>query len=140
MDHRTDTGDRELVRAFEACAVAPEDFDHAAHVRLAYAYLCREPLEEAVQRMKRSLLAFLDHVGADRNKYHETMTRAWFLAVDHFMRRSPPCSSSRVFLAVSPELLDAAIMGTHYSAEVLSSPSARSAFVEPDLQAIPASG
>ncbi|HVH93111.1 MAG TPA: hypothetical protein VM783_17235, partial [Candidatus Acidoferrum sp.] len=58
--------------AFEACEVAPEAFDHAAHVRLAYIYLCEHSVDAAVLRMKAALLAFLTHLGVDDGKYHET--------------------------------------------------------------------
>jgi hypothetical protein len=40
--------DREFLRAFEACEVAPKDFDHAAHVRLAYIYLCERSVDASV--------------------------------------------------------------------------------------------
>jgi len=138
MQHAISAQDREFVAAFEAFAIAPERFDHAAHVRLAYIYLCEGPVEAAMERMKRALLAFLGHLGLGATKYHETITRAWVMAVAHFMESSPvPCDSAATFMAASPELLDPRIMLTHYSAEVLFSPEARQVFVEPDIQAIP---
>ena len=137
MDHRPSDDDRAFLARFEGCRVTPAEFDHAAHVRLAYVYLCEHGVEEAAARMKRALLAFLAHVGADPAKYHETITRAWILAVRHFMSRSAPCESATAFIAANPELLDSRIMLTHYSAQVLFSPQARQAFVEPDIQPIP---
>ena len=41
------------------------------------------------------------------------------------------------FMAANPRLLDSKIMLSHYSAEVLFSPGARQAFVQPDIQSIP---
>ena len=138
MKHAISPQDREFAEAFEACAVAPERFDHAAHVRLAYIYLCGQPVEAAVQDMKSALLAFLAHLGLGATKYHETITRAWVMAVAHFMERSgAPCESAAAFMAANPQLLDSRIMLTHYSAEVLFSPEARQVFVEPDIQPIP---
>ena len=138
MKHAISRQDREFAEAFEACAVAPEDFDHAAHVRLAYIYLCGHPVDIAVQRMKSALLAFLAHLGLGATKYHETITRAWVMAVAHFMERcDAPCDSAAAFMAANAPLLDSRIMLTHYSAEVLFSPEARQVFVEPDIQAIP---
>ncbi|MDX1548400.1 MAG: hypothetical protein R3247_15485 [Rhodothermales bacterium] len=136
MQHRLSDEDTAFRRAFEAFEVHPDAFDHAAHVRLAYTYLCDGPVEAAVDRMRRSLLAFLDHLGASPARYHETMTRAWVMAVHRFMDGSPACASAAEFARRNPVLLDRSIMLTHYSAEVLFSPEARAAFVAPDVQPI----
>ena len=137
MSHVAHEADQRFRHAFEACEIKPEEFDHAAHVRLAYVYLCDHPVDEAVVRMKQSLLAFLPHIGVGESKYHETVTRAWVMAVKHFMSESVSCNSAADFISASPQLLDSRIMLTHYSAEVLFSPVAREAFVEPDVQEIP---
>jgi hypothetical protein len=136
--HRASPDDEDFRRAFEACEVDPARFDHAAHVRLAYIYLCDCPADDAVHRMKAALLAFLTHLGIGHGRYHETITRAWVMAVDHFMKKSPAaCPSASAFMAANPALLDSRIMLTHYSAELLFSPEARRRFVPPDIQAIP---
>lgn len=138
--HQLSPQDRDFRAAFEACTVAPAEFTHAAHVRLAYVYLVEEDgVEPAVQRMREALLNFIDHNGVPRSKFHETITRAWVLAVRHFMDKAPSGSAAE-FIAKNPELLDSKIMLTHYSASVLFSPDARAAFVEPDLDPIPPRG
>lgn len=137
MAHQSSQNDIEFRRAFEAGKVAPADFDHAAHVRLAYIYLCDQPVEKAAALMKASLLAYLTHLGIGPAKYHETVTRAWIMAVDYFMSKSDGCSSAARFMQLNPELLDSKIMLTHYSAEVLFSQAARQEFVHPDIQGIP---
>lgn len=137
MDHEVSASDRAFRRSFEACETAPEEFDHAAHVRLAYIYLCEHTTERAVDAMRSSLLAFLEHLGIGASKYHETMTRAWIMAVRHFMDVSDHCTSSSDFIEKNPRLLDSKIMLTHYSAEVLFSQEARGKFVQPDIQPIP---
>jgi hypothetical protein len=90
--------------------------------------------------MRRALLSFLDRHGVDVSKYHETMTRAWILAVRHFMENTPSCESSDRFIEQTPRMLDPKIMLTHYSAEVLFSDEARARFVNPDLDTIPGYG
>jgi len=139
MNHRTSADDDRFRLQFEACEVSPDRFDHAAHVRLAYIYLCEHDCSIAMasEKMKQSLLTFLSHLGVDPGKYHETITRAWIMAVHHFMTRSPDCDSASTFSNAHPELLDSKIMLTHYSAEVLFSPRGRQAFVQPDIQSIP---
>ncbi len=134
--HGLSREDRDFRSAFEACTVTPSRFDHEAHVRLAYVYLVENDVESAVQRMREGLLSFIDHNGIARSKFHETITRAWVLAVRHFMNKGAS-TSSKDFIAKNPELLDSRIMLTHYSASVLFSSDARAAFVEPDLDPIP---
>jgi len=135
--HTASADDLAFARAFESWEIDPQAFDHAAHVRLAYVYLCEAPTEAAAGRMKTALLAFLTHLGGDTSKFHETLTRAWILAVAHFMGESAPCASAAAFMAANPRLLDSRIMLTHYSAQVLYSPEARQAYVPPDVSPIP---
>lgn len=137
MPHSPSSDDLAFAAAFAAGKVTPEAFDHAAHVRLAYTYLCEGAVEEAAARMRQALLAYLAHLGVDPGKYHETLTRAWIMAVAHFMRESAPCTSAAAFMTENPRLLDSKIMLTHYSAAVLFSPEARQAFARPDLSPIP---
>ena len=134
--HELSQDDRDFCSAFESCAVAPSQFNHEAHVRLAYIYLVESGVEPAVQRMREGLLNFIEHNGIPRSKFHETITRAWVLAVRHFMNKSSS-TSFQDFIARSPVLLDSKIMLTHYSASVLFSSDARASFVEPDLDPIP---
>lgn len=135
--HVASAGDQRFRQDFESGRLAPSAFDHRAHVRLAYVYLAERDTEGAVERMRDGLRAFLAHHGIDPAKYHETMTRAWILAVRHFMERSPQAESADDFIDGNPRLLDGKIMLTHYSAGLLFSPDARARFVEPDLDDIP---
>ncbi len=88
--HQLSADDRRFRTDFEAGAVTPATFDHRAHLRLAYAYLAENDAETALALMRNSLLVFLRHHGVAASKYHETLTRAWILAVRHFMAMSPP--------------------------------------------------
>jgi hypothetical protein len=137
MKHALSTGDRQFRDAFEAGRFPPSDFDHRAHVRLAYVYLAEHDTESATSLLKSALQAYLRHHGIDSARYHETITRAWILAVRHFMEESPGAASADAFINANPLLLDAKIMLTHYSAELLFSSEARARFVEPDLDVIP---
>ena len=137
MKHTISSEDAAFRDAFEAGGVLPVQFDHRAHVRLAYVYLVEHEPEAASARMASGLQAFLQHHGLPANKYHETLTRAWILAVRHFMECSPGTDSADALVARHPELLDSKIMLTHYSAALLFSAEARAAFVEPDVSPIP---
>jgi len=136
--HSPSDSDRSFRTAFESFAVAPAEFNHEAHVRLAYTYLAELDVDPAARRMRDALLKFLEHNRIPQSKFHETLTRAWVLAVRHFMNKSSSSSASE-FIARNPELLDTRIMLTHYSATVLFSPDARTSFVEPDRDPIPRS-
>ena len=137
LNHNLSKNDREFRAAFEAGAFAPADFSHRAHVRLAYVYLAESDVSMALERMRAALLSFLSHHDIPASKYHATLTRAWILAVDHFMHRSPLASSADDFIDRNPPLLDSKIMLTHYSADLLFSDLARAEFVEPNLDPIP---
>ena len=137
MKHRLSANDRDFRTEFEACRFPPAEFSHRAHVRLAYVYLAEHDTDTSHQLMHNSLLNFILHHGVDVSKYHETMTRAWIMAVRHFMETSPSSESSETFIENNPRMLDSKIMMTHYSAEVLFSDEARARFVEPNLSPIP---
>lgn len=137
LKHELSISDLEFRAAFEAGAFAPADFSHRAHVRLAYVYLADCDVDLALERMRAALVSFLSHHDIPASKYHETLTRSWLLAVNHFMHRTPQTSSSDDFIARNPVLLDSRIMLTHYSAGLLFSEAARLGFVEPDLDPIP---
>jgi hypothetical protein len=136
-NHQFSPEDDAFRTAFETGLIAPGQFDHRAHVRLAYVYLVEHPPEAATTRMRAALIGFLQHHGIPTEKYHATLTRAWILAVRHFMERSAGTASAEAFIDRNPVLLDSKIMLTHYSAAVLFSPEARDAFVEPDSTPIP---
>ncbi len=137
MKHAASTDDRQFRGAFESCTFPKAEFNHRAHLRLAYTYLVDFETEAALQRMKDAIFGFLLHHGIDPRKYHETLTRAWIMAVRHFMEKPPVATSFDEFAAQNPVMLDSKVMLTHYSSAHLFSDDARSTFVEPDLDPIP---
>lgn len=140
MKHLSSVEDQNFRSACEACTCPPAEFNHRAHLRLAYVYLSEHEIDIAHQLMRRALLSFLNYHGVDVSKYHATITRAWIMAVRHFMEITPSAESFDLFIEKNPRMLDAQIMMTHYSAEVLFSKEARAQFVEPNLDAIPRYG
>ena len=129
--------DHGFLNAFESCALPAAQFRHRDHVRLAFIYLSLHDLDTALDLMRSGLHRFLAHAGAPPSKYHETITRAWLLAVQHFMREAGPAASFEEFAARSPRLFAPGAMETHYSRELLESDEARRRFIEPDLEPIP---
>jgi hypothetical protein len=137
MAHQLSADDRRFREDFEACRIQPDAFDHRAHVRLAYMYLAENNVDRALSLMRDALLVFIAHNGIPAAKYHETLTRAWILAVHHFMSTSDAAASADAFIDDNPRLLNTKIMMSHYSAAALFSPEARATFVEPNLDPIP---
>ena len=129
--------DDELWQAFENCRLTSTTFGHREHLRIAYLTLRRHPFDAAHRRLKRGLRRLLRQLGAPPSVYHETLTRAWLMAVAHFMHRTGHLDNSQEFLSACQCLLDKKIMYTHYRREVLGSDAARRRFVEPDLRPIP---
>lgn len=140
MNHHASPADLQFRTEFEAGTFPRASFDHRAHLRLAYTYLVESDDEMAFQRMRMAIFAFLQHHQIDPAKYHETLTRAWIMAVRHFMQHTAAGSCFDDLARLNPVMLDSKVMLTHYSAELLFSPAARSAFVTPDRQPIPRYG
>lgn len=137
MDASASKSDKVFRDRFEAGEVPPQDFHHREHLRLAYVYLCEDAPEQANARMRSALKSFLDANGVPPEKYHETLTYSWILAVRHFMERAGYVGSFDAFLACDDRLLDTEIMLTHYKRDTLFSDEARTVFVAPDVQDIP---
>jgi hypothetical protein len=137
MRHGLSPDDLCFRKRFVANQIAPAEFHHREHLRLAYIYLVEHRLR-AMEEFRSSLLAFLAHNNVDAAKYHATLTQAWLQAVSYFMTRSGSSSSdSESFLRDNEVLLDPQIMLTHYSENVITSAAARQHFVQPDRQPIP---
>jgi hypothetical protein len=137
VSHSLSPDDRRFAEDFVAGRIEPAAFDHRGHIRLAYTLLAEHDTETALRLMRAALLGFIRRYNVPVAKYHETLTRAWILAVRHFMAMTPAAESAADFIVRNPRILDAKIMVTHYSAEVLFSAEARARFVEPDLERIP---
>lgn len=106
-------------------------------MRLAYVYLSENDTDSSVELMRNSLSRLIHHNGVPPSKFHETLTRAWILAVHHFMNQTASSDSAGELIDQHPAMLDTKIMMTHYSAEILFSEKARGEFVQPDLDPIP---
>jgi hypothetical protein len=137
MTHQRSPEDLQFRSDFETGQLTPEAFDHRGHIRLAYVCLVEAGPDTALTSLRSALQSFLRHHGIPASKYHETLTRAWILAVRHFMATSPPAASADDFIDRNPGLLDSRIMMTHYSTDLLFSQEARSRFIEPNLDPIP---
>ncbi|MGH9383701.1 MAG: hypothetical protein ACRD2N_05380 [Vicinamibacterales bacterium] len=129
--------DDELLRLFEAGAPPPDGFHHEQHVRVAWIYLERLPLAEALGRFTATLRRFAEQQGQPE-LYHETITVAFVLLINERLVESRGASWQEFarrhadLLAWKPSILD-----RYYSDAILWSDAARHTFVMPDRLARP---
>lgn len=132
--------DEELWAAFNASSLPAADWTHRAHLRVAWMFLSRHPLDEAHLLMRVGIIrlnAFHGLVETRARGYHETMTRVWLALVARLMRTAEAASSGDFVDACAGSLGRDAVL-RHYSKERLFGVRARAVFVEPDLEPLPA--
>ena len=125
-----------VVQKFEACHYGLKDFSHGKHLVVAAWYLSRHPFEQAMARMRSSLLRFTAHHGVQG--YHETITRFWLELVAGHLRK---VQAGTPLVDDVNELVrtyrDKNILFDYYSREVVMSEEAKQRWVNPDLRALP---
>jgi hypothetical protein len=135
--------DDTLVQAFEDQSLPLEQWNHRAHVRVAFTYLRRHAFADALRRMRAGVKAFnLHHHVPDSptSGYHETTTVAFMTIIAATMQaygNTYPTRDSEAFCDTHPHLLHKHILRLFYSPERRMLPEAKHSFVEPDLTALP---
>jgi hypothetical protein len=123
--------DEAFARAFEDGAVTPAEFNHVAHVRVAWVYLREaDSTDEALARMRAAIRRFAAAAGASM-KYHETITVLWLRLLDDVRAQGASGELAEVLHAY-PALADKDLPLQYYSRDRLFSDDARTAWVEPD--------
>lgn len=130
--------DIEFLESFEECSLPEDQWTHEAHVRMAWLYLQRKPLSEAILVVRDGIKRY----NASLKKslaYHETITQAFLHLISHRMRRSGSCQPFADFCNENPDLLDRNMTALlmYYRKETLFSQVARAAFLKPDLATLP---
>lgn len=118
-DQRAPTDD-ELIDAFETGKIEGADFPHEHHVRVAWGLAQRYGREEGLRRMATGIRDMAARAGQPE-KYHHTITRAWFELV-----------ASTRSLDRDSALFDRTLLGRYYTPERLS--EGRERWLAPDLQ------
>ena len=131
--------DEALWQAFSASALPSASWTHREHLRVAWMFLQRYPLDEAHLLMRVGIIrlnAFHGLVETPARGYHETLTRLW-LALIASLTRASDAPTSAAFVDAHASSLDRDAAAQHYSRERLMSPHARAVFVPPDLAPLP---
>jgi hypothetical protein len=88
--YQTESEIESLVQGLESCTIGKDDFPHRKHLTVAVWYLRQGTVEQAFEKMRTSLLRFLDHHGVNREKYKEELTRAWINLVHEVLETLDP--------------------------------------------------
>jgi hypothetical protein len=132
--------DAELWERFGEQGLSQREWNHVAHVRVAYLHLTRFEFDEAHLRLRAGIIRLNHRHGLEESMargYFETLTRAWLHLVADARRRSGATHSGQL-LERCPELLDRQLTYRYYSKELLASARARAVFIDPDLSPLPA--
>ena len=128
--------DEDFLRAFEDLSFPADLFHHGEHIRVAWVYLKSGDASRAAERMSEGIRRFANHHGATQ-KFHHTLTLAWMRLVAAALVETPEGYAFEQFLNAHPQLKDTNLLARYYSKELLETPAAREAWVEPDLQPLP---
>lgn len=126
----------ELWTRFHERTLAHEEWTHRAHVRIAYLHLKQYPFEEALTRLRTSILALnASHGVVETNVrgYSETITVAFLKILAELLEAYPHEGSSEDFCDQNPQIMTPKVLRLYYSRERLWQDGAKEAFVEPDL-------
>ena len=127
----------QLVHDFEAGTLAPDQFDHHAHMTVALWYLAQLPFAAAAATMRAHIQRFAA-AHHQSQLYHETITIFWMRLLRHVLDSADPHETF-------PDVVQRALstFGTmqvffrHYSKEYAFGSNARQHWVEPDLLPLP---
>jgi hypothetical protein len=131
--------DRALWDAFSESRLPADRWTHREHLRVAWMFLERHPLDEAHLLMRVGIIrlnAFHELVETPARGYHETLTRVWLALIARLRATASERTSDAFVEAHSASLSRDAVL-SHYSRERIMSVRARSIFVEPDLAPLP---
>jgi hypothetical protein len=122
-----------FMTAFEDCTLGNEGFHHADHVRMAFLYLSRYPVLQAIERFSVALARFAAAKGKPE-LYNETVTWAFLLLIRERIARAEYPPTWEQFVQQNPDLLTwkENILKTYYRDETLSSELAKKVFLFPD--------
>jgi hypothetical protein len=134
--------DETFLQQFESAMWPLQDWHHQQHIKIAYLYLCRYPLDTAIAKMcsgvKKYNAAHNVPESLDRG-YHETMTQAWMRLVYFTLCEYGPAENAGAFYEANPQLSQKKTLRFFYTKDTFMSPKAKAEFVPPDLIPFPQS-
>ncbi len=135
--------DAEFLASFEDCSLTLEQWDHRAHVKVAYLYLERNSFADALSRIRDGIKKFNaahDVPDGPLMGYNETTTVAFVHLVAATMAAYAeycPVASADEFCDQDSQLMSRHILRLFYSPKRRSHPDAKERFIKPDLAELP---
>lgn len=121
---------RAALAALDAGTLAPQDFDHRAHIAVAFEALREDDFFTASKRIADGLKRLTIAAGVPE-KFHATITQAYMSAIAEAMHATP-AEDAEAFLAQNEDLMKGAFLKERFSAACLSSDLARKVALLPD--------
>jgi hypothetical protein len=132
--YRSDEEVSEVVRKFESCEFAPDEFKHRLHLTVALVYLLDSTYAEALERMRRSLRRFVEHHKLS-GVYHETLTVFWMRRVLAFVEQSDRTRGPAMLAnELTEACADSRLALDYYTKVRLESDKARAYWLDSDLK------
>jgi hypothetical protein len=78
-----------VVKGFENCTIARDEFTHREHLTVAVWYVRADP-QQALEKMRSGLLRFLNHHGVANTKYKENLTVSWITLIQTTLAELDP--------------------------------------------------
>lgn len=127
-----ETMGEQIIERFERDLISGDSFHHADHVRLAFEYLRRYAVLDALNRFSIALKRFAEARGKTQ-LYNETVTCAYFFLI-HERMASCEKTDWEEFARGNPELFiwKDGLLSRYYLDDTLKSDLARRVFLFPD--------
>jgi len=125
--------DTDFIKAFETGEFPPNQFNHKAHIKLAWIYLDLFDEETTISKTCEAIKNF-DRLHGDGTKFHTTLTVAAVKVVHHFRQKSSTTTFDG-FVTEYPRLITSfkELLFQHYGESVLTDLKAKTSYLEPDL-------
>jgi len=130
-----------LIAHFEIGDLPHAEWNHGAHLTVAFWYLSRLDRAQATERIRSGILHYNDCQGtanADHSGYHETLTRFWIGVVVTFLeaRDSQQPELDGVNQLVETCAARSGLWREFYSFDLIQSVESRRQWIEPDRKAL----
>jgi hypothetical protein len=121
-----------VLQGFLDTTLPADQFHHQQHVEVAWLFVRRYGMPDALREFTTAIKRFADAKGAT-GLYHETITWAFLLLIAERQERCA-AASWEAFAAANADLLvwKPSILERYYSSELLKSDLARKVFLFPD--------
>jgi hypothetical protein len=135
--------DEELLRRFESCTLTHDQWNHEAHIRVAFLYIRANPFETALDCIRsgiQRLNAAHEVPEGPTRGYNETTTRAFAVIIASTIAAygvEMPTPTSTDFCKTHPHLLQKTLLRLFYSPSRRMDPRAKKRFLRPDLANLP---